>query len=140
MDQTETTIMTTETFKETAYVLLDVWHQGYFSLVKKSPVLTGTGGYASVSLAELGEEIEKQEVRFKNIAGFWHTHPPGSEYISNIDTATAQAYSFSYAKKILMIIATDSGWYKAWYVDDDEVVTNARVLKLPFDYFFVFVP
>lgn len=128
-------------FRETASVLLETWRKGYFSLVKKSSLLQDMGEESNVSLEERwGHAIEEREEKFGDVAGFWHTHPIDAEFISSVDTATARAFSYSYGKKMLMIIETDSGWRRSWFVSENDLISNVKVLKVPFvkDTFLVF--
>lgn len=129
-------------FKESACVLLERFRVGYFAIIKKWTLVSSVGSYSKVELKdeEWGKTIEDREDKYQDVAGFFHVHPPDAEWISGVDTATARGFSFAFGKRMLMIIGNESGWYQAWYVNSDGVVAQAKILKLPFDYFLVWIP
>lgn len=128
-------------FRESACLLVRFLQIGYYTIARKFTEISATGTEVSVDLISFGEKIEKRESQHGDVLGFWHSHPEYAKGISGTDIDHAKGFSFSYGKNILMIIETDSGWSRAWYVDEDGKTIDAVVIQFPLlkDYFLVYL-
>lgn len=130
---------TIRNFRETASVLLEKFSLGAFSIVRAVKNMSNVGETFAVSLEGFSTQIYEREEKFGDFVGFIHSHPPGCEYISEQDLSAAQGYSFEMGKRILMIIETPSGWHQAWYVNDEGNHRIAKILRLPFGFFAIYL-
>jgi proteasome lid subunit RPN8/RPN11 len=61
----------------------------------------------------------KREETHGDIAGFFHTHPPGCNFVSARDVRTMRAWCSAFGKPLLCVIAS-AGVVNAWRFDDDD--------------------